>query len=475
LVEAGHLAGQREQARQRDTDAIAARATAQYQLKQARETLRQIGTPGEVDRPLQGEPVPEIAADIANLVSGLQIEAARLEGDHQRIRLELEANEKASQVAASRNERLKGQAKLLTNLEVPPVSWTALPALSADDASVAASVDELCATLRASRIRAEQQHVRLGDRHSALRDLTQSEEFAHELNIPARSLFVTLTLPELLQGSVAVDRQRAVAEQTETLKAELQQMQQHRDLIVSELLTEAEKAVNLLGRAARFSKMPETMTGWESEPFLRIHLSLPHSQEEKLLRLRAYVDDLLARSDLPDGVRLVFDGLLALVTERGMEASILKPETQRRKARYPVREMSGWSEGERTTVAIILYCTLVKLRAQSRGLAERRAEVSALLLDNPVGKASKPEFLEMHRWIAGALGVQLIYATGVNDPQALSVFPNRIRLAKNRIVPQTGELAVGVVDEEAESVIHHIRIFDGHGEDQRAPSPATET
>ena len=103
-----------------------------------------------------------------------------------------------------------------------------------------------------------------------------------------------------------------------------------------------------------------------------------------------------------------------------------------------IREMGSWSEGERTTVAILLYCTLVKLRAQSRGQVDRRTEVSALLLDNPIGPCSKPEFLQMQRWIAGQLGIQLVYATGVNDPQALSVFPNRIRLAKNRIVPTTG-------------------------------------
>lgn len=474
LTDAGNLTVRRAEARQRHTNAVSAQGAAKLQLKQARETLRLIGTPGELDKPLQGELVPEKAADVANLVAGLQSDAARLEGDHQRVRSDIEANEKAAQASTSRDERLKGQAKLLTNLDVPPSAVTELPALSTDDTSVAATVDDLCASLHSARKQVEQQHERLGERHSTIRDLTQSEDFSRELNIPARSLFATLTLPELIQGSVAVDRQRAVAEQTETLKAELQQMQQHRDLIVSELLTEAEKAVNLLGRAARFSKMPETMTGWEGEPFLRIHLSMPHSQDEKFLRLRAYVDDLLSRGNLPDGVRLVFDALLALVTERGMEASILKPETQRRKTRYPVREMSGWSEGERTTVAIILYCTLVKLRAQSRGLAERRAEVSALLLDNPVGKASKPEFLEMHRWIAGALGVQLIYATGINDPQALSVFPNRIRLAKNRFVPQTGELAVGVVGEEEESVIHNIRIFDAHGETDRVATPTTE-
>jgi hypothetical protein len=70
----------------------------------------------------------------------------------------------------------------------------------------------------------------------------------------------------------------------------------------------------------------------------------------------------------------------------------------------------------------------------------------------------------MHRWIAGALGVQLIYATGVNDPQALSVFPNRIRLAKNRIIPQTHELAVGIIPEDANLVVRDIRIFDAVGE-----------
>jgi hypothetical protein len=35
----------------------------------------------------------------------------------------------------------------------------------------------------------------------------------------------------------------------------------------------------------------------------------------------------------------------------------------------------------------------------------------------------KPEFLQMQRWIAGQLGVRLDYATGANDPQALSFFP----------------------------------------------------
>ncbi|MCP5524070.1 MAG: hypothetical protein H7A46_21240 [Verrucomicrobiales bacterium] len=474
LLDTGDLRTLRSETKERHGKALAAKGAAELMVKQARKALEDLGTLGDLDRPLKGEILPETASGVGTIVAELEAEAKQLEAEHERVRLGIEVNNKAAQAATSRCDLLKSRSKLLTNLDVPPSSRTDLPPMALDDASIEPEVDELCSKLRDARTRAEQQHEMVAERHAAIRELTQSDAFPHGASIPARSLFATITLPEMLQGEVAVERQAAVSEQTETLKAELRQMQQHRELIVNELLTEAEKAVRLLGRAARYSKMPATMTGWEDESFLRIHLSVPHSQDEKLLRLRGYVDDLLARGTLPDGVRLVFDALLSLVTERGMEASILKPETQRRKARYPVREMSGWSEGERTTVAIILYCTLVKLRAQSRGQAERRAEVSALLLDNPIGKASKPEFLEMHRWIAGALGVQLIYATGINDPQALGIFPNRIRLAKNRFVPETGDLAVGVVGEEAQSVIHSIRIFDGHADANPDAVPSTE-
>jgi hypothetical protein len=203
------------------------------------------------------------------------------------------------------------------------------------------------------------------------------------------------------------------------------------------------------------------MGEWAGEPFLRIRLRLSPNRADNLARLKSLADLLFAEGKIPPTIELVFRGLTALVGESGIDATILKPETQRRRVRYPVREMGGWSEGERTTVAILLYCTLVKIRAQSRGHAGRRAEVSALLLDNPVGPCSKPEFLQMHRWIARQLGVQLIYATGINDPAALSVFPNRLRLAKNRYIPATGELAVGLVQDGEDSIITNIRIFDG--------------
>ena len=66
----------------------------------------------------------------------------------------------------------------------------------------------------------------------------------------------------------------------------------------------------------------------------------------------------------------------------------------------------------------------------------------------------------MQRHIAGQLGIQLIYATGINDPPALSIFPNWIRLAKNRFVPETGELAVDIIAQNGDSMLSGIRIFE---------------
>jgi hypothetical protein len=410
------------------------------------------------DRTVPAELEPPTATAAAQLIAALESDADKLQVDHDRTRDDLGAARTRLANIRSHAERVDAHANRLTDLNVVP--GPPLPDLAPDDPQIFPRVDASCADLRRTRTELEQERAELDRRHAALRDIVRCDEFSAEIPIPARTLFAALTLDDLTRDNIAADRRQAVADQTATLRAELTQMQQHRELIVGELLSEAEKAVSLFRRAERLSRMPDTMTGWEGESFLRLHLAFPHSQDEKLSRLRAYVEDLLSRAAIPDGIRLVFESVLALATERGLDASILKPETQRRKTRYPVREMSGWSEGERTTVAILLYCTLVKLRAQSRGLAERRAEVSALLLDNPVGKASKPEFLELHRWIAGTLGVQLIYATGINDPQALAIFPNRIRLAKNRIVPQTGELAVGVLADPAEATVTDIRIFD---------------
>ena len=61
-----------------------------------------------------------------------------------------------------------------------------------------------------------------------------------------------------------------------------------------------------------------------------------------------------------------------------------------------------------------------------------------LVLDNPIGRASRVRFLELQREVARAMGIQLFYTTGVEDLEALRTLPNVIRVRNSRIDRNTG-------------------------------------
>lgn len=467
---AGDLPGQLLAAESALTTAQLAEGAAGLAVTEARKRFKQLGAAGEQERPGQVELIPATSTEAATELAALETESAE-------IQRQAEANRQATQSASTAQSRYSQRSteygNLADRLRDQNVSQAISPVgLPDDDAQVRAQTEDGLSRLRRTRADSVTEHDKLSRIHSQISDLTQEERFARAMDLPARSLFAHMSLDELIL--VAADKEKSVKEETLVLQADLDQMNQHRETLVESLLNVCDQAARLLHRAEKWSILPEDMGEWSSEPFLRIRLRLSPNRADNLARLKALVDMLFAEGKIPPAIDLVFRALTALVGETGVDATILKPETQRRRLRYPVREMGSWSEGERTTVAILLYCTLVKIRAQSRGHAARRAEVSALLLDNPIGPCSKPEFLQMHRWIASQLGVQLIYATGINDPAALSVFPNRVRLAKNRLIPATGELAVGLQSDSGESVIQDIRIFDGSGESDVTPQSTSE-
>ena len=129
--------------------------------------------------------------------------------------------------------------------------------------------------------------------------------------------------------------------------------------------------------------------------------------------------------------------------------------------------MARFSGGEQLTGAILLYCTLARLRARSPGPVARPSSV--LVLDNPIGRVSRPRFLEIQREVARAMGVQLIYATGVNDYEALHVLPNVIRLRNERIDRNRGHRLVEH-DAESVNVVEAARI----GRDERQGAVLSE-
>ena len=92
-----------------------------------------------------------------------------------------------------------------------------------------------------------------------------------------------------------------------------------------------------------------------------------------------------------------------------------------------------------------------------------------LILDNPIGRASRVRFLELQREVARAMGVQLIYTTGVNDHEALRALPNVIRLRNERKDRNSGRRLVEHTSNESH-VIEAVRVGRRDGAIQAAAS-----
>jgi hypothetical protein len=217
-----------------------------------------------------------------------------------------------------------------------------------------------------------------------------------------------------------------------TLTDDLAQIDRHRSGIVARLQGMVDGGLRLLRSAQRLSRLPEGLGDWSGQEFLRIRFADP---EEDVLaeRLGEVVDEAAigktsdGRDVKRDGMSLVLRGVQAAVP-KGFRVDMLKPDSVLRTERQRVSEIRDvFSGGQQLTAAIILYCTLAALRSNNRGRMKNRHS-GVLFLDNPIGRASAGYLLELQRVVASALGVQLVYTTGLFDAGALSEFPLIVRL-----------------------------------------------
>ena len=86
------------------------------------------------------------------------------------------------------------------------------------------------------------------------------------------------------------------------------------------------------------------------------------------------------------------------------------------------------SGGELLTAAMMIYLVLARLRAEA--MHGGAGEGGVLIMDNPLGKANKALLLKTQIGLAGAMGIQLFYTTGVQDTNALAEFENIVRLRR---------------------------------------------
>ncbi|MFI8188736.1 hypothetical protein ACIF8T_08020 [Streptomyces sp. NPDC085946] len=225
----------------------------------------------------------------------------------------------------------------------------------------------------------------------------------------------------------------AFAPRLRVLTDELEQLERNRDSIVDRLRGLVESALATLRSAQRLSRLPEGLGEWSGQEFLRIRFEEP-DQATLTERLGEVVDEatraaVRKNSDLRrDGMSLLLRGVAAALQPKGVAVEILKPDAVLRAERVPVGQMGDvFSGGQLLTAAIALYCTMAALRSNDRG-RDRHRHAGTLFLDNPIGRANATYLLELQRAVADALGVQLLYTTGLFDTTALAEFPLVIRL-----------------------------------------------
>ncbi|MER6106033.1 hypothetical protein ABT115_28010 [Streptomyces sp. NPDC001832] len=254
-----------------------------------------------------------------------------------------------------------------------------------------------------------------------------------QVRTPARQQIRELpaaTLPEHAEKWAA-----AFAPRLRVLTDELAQLERNRDSIVDRLRGLVESALTTLRSAQRLSRLPEGLGEWSGQEFLRIRFEEP-DQATLTERLGEVIDEatraaLKKNSDLRrDGMSLLLRGVQAALEPKGVAVEILKPDAVLRAERVPVGQMGDvFSGGQLLTAAIALYCTMAALRSNDRGRdRHQHRHAGTLFLDNPIGRANATYLLELQRAVSDALGVQLLYTTGLFDTTALAEFPLVIRL-----------------------------------------------
>ncbi|MCC3775717.1 hypothetical protein [Streptomyces sp. UNOB3_S3] len=252
-----------------------------------------------------------------------------------------------------------------------------------------------------------------------------------QVRTPARQQIRELPAAALPEHATAWAE--AFAPRLRVLTDELEQLERNRDSIVDRLRGLVESSLTTLRSAQRLSRLPEGLGEWSGQEFLRIRFEDP-DQATLTERLGEVIDEatrsaVKKNSDLRrDGMSLLLRGVRAALLPRGVAVEILKPDAVLRAERVPVGQMGDvFSGGQLLTAAIALYCTMAALRSNDRG-RDKQAHAGTLFLDNPIGRANATYLLELQRAVADALGVQLLYTTGLFDTTALAEFPLVIRL-----------------------------------------------
>lgn len=290
------------------------------------------------------------------------------------------------------------------------------------------------------------------DRYNTTRDeLTAAKTARTEYRAKAVKLtatpayqIITLTLRERLADSDPIRLGAKANEYTEQVATRLSNVE---DLLtqigedekrISQLVsTHTRQLLSNLAAAARASKLPAGLAGMSGKHFINLRFDNP-TEEELASRVTQQVITLLGQAggdikSLPSGERILRECVHAAVGVKGFRVDVLKPNEHMLEQRVPVTDVARFSDGEKLTTCVLLYCAFARMRQQGRD----GGATGTLMLDNPFGRASTAQLVALQLAVAKAQRVHLVYATGLEDMGALTQFRGLIRLRNRRPVGST--------------------------------------
>ncbi|NOQ14482.1 MAG: hypothetical protein GQ583_08420 [Methyloprofundus sp.] len=210
-------------------------------------------------------------------------------------------------------------------------------------------------------------------------------------------------------------------------------------------------------------RIPADMQHYSKKPILKSRLENKHKLESSFSskqRYDLYLSHIrkVVETDSVDenGYKLAANFLLRAyeivlsqttsTQKAGLSIKIIKPHDV--EVDYiPVDKMIG-SGGEGLTAGILLYLVIANIRNTAMGKGTYDNNSSFLVLDNPFSKANKVDLIRPQTSLAKKLGIQLIFATGIEDLNAIGEFEHVIRLRKDRIDRQTKRQHIEVEGQE---------------------------
>jgi DNA repair exonuclease SbcCD ATPase subunit len=413
----------------------------------------------------EGETRPRTSAEAATLLERGRALHEQRQARKQEVDEKVSALVEAVGVLEKQAAEYEGQRNLLDRFKDGEATTVELPKDAAEIRAAIATLreEEKAASADEQRIRNE----RSGKLKSA-RDVTTNERFGGKVSLAKR--FEAYTDDNLLGelAQIRNDLDQRIASNRDRLAG----LKQTREQLVHMMNGLADEILALLKSIEKVSRLPEEGMGvWSGKPFIKMFFHQPDDAERQVA-LRGLLEELIESrrsrdTDAPDTdasglMRLIAD---RLVCDKRVHVQILKPTPVRTDTYEDVEMLRHYSGGEGVTVAILMYLTIVQLRAQNVQSSRRLQDAGFLLLDNPFGKCNREDLVRMQVQLADQLRVQLIVLTGLREPVIMMSYPRRVRLVNDMVNRVTGAKHVRVDSDGDGNIlaVENLRRFSFNG------------